>query len=188
MAVPVSLITCSGCGQDAEPYRYKRCHACHLKAKYAWNKANAGKVKASQRRTYEKTKQQVMEQVYAWRKANPDRAREIHRKAGAKYRANNVAKQLLKGARSRGKYEVTITEDDIVIPEFCPVLGIRLERAVGSRTGGPASPSLDRIDNTKDYVKGNVVVVSYRVNHLKNSATVEEMEKIVDFYRQLTRS
>lgn len=188
METPLPLIICSGCGQEAEAYHYKRCHACHLKAKYAWAKANADKVKASQRRAYEKTRQRVMEQVYAWRKANPDRARDIVRKAGAKYRANNVAKQLLKGARSRGKYEVAITEDDIVIPEFCPVLGIRLERAVGSRTAGPASPSLDRIDNTKGYVKGNVVVVSYRVNHLKNSATVEEMEKIVDFYRQLTRA
>ena len=37
-----------------------------------------------------------------------------------------------------------------------------------------AVPSIDRIDNTKGYVPGNVIVMSHRANKLKGDATKEE--------------
>jgi hypothetical protein len=61
------------------------------------------------------------------------------------------------------------------IPEFCPVFPwIRLEFRVGAERQDN-SPSLDRIDNTKGYVKGNVRIVSWRANRLKGNATDEEL-------------
>jgi hypothetical protein len=45
--------------------------------------------------------------------------------------------------------------------------------------------SLDRIDNTKGYVPGNVVVVSYRANRIKSDATAQELLRIARFYAQL---
>jgi len=44
-------------------------------------------------------------------------------------------------------------------------------------------PSVDRIDPTKGYIKGNVEVISWRANHLKNNATVEELEAIVNYMK-----
>lgn len=41
------------------------------------------------------------------------------------------------------------------------------------------SPSLDRLDSSKGYVKGNVRVISKRANQLKNNATVEEMRMVL---------
>lgn len=41
------------------------------------------------------------------------------------------------------------------------------------------SPSLDRIDSSKGYVKGNVRVISARANMLKNNATVEELTLVL---------
>lgn len=83
----------------------------------------------------------------------------------------------------------TITKDDIVIPEFCPVFGIRLETSpeVGR---SDASPSLDRIDNSEGYVKGNVIVVSWLANRIKSDATVEQLRIVTDFYgsRQATKA
>jgi hypothetical protein len=88
----------------------------------------------------------------------------------------NLAKQR---ARRNG-LAFDIDETDIIIPEFCPILGIKLERVRGyNRT---TSPSLDRIDNSKGYVKGNVVVVSYRANSIKQDATLDELKKVVRFY------
>ena len=42
-------------------------------------------------------------------------------------------------------------------------------------------PSLDRWDSAKGYVPGNVFVISYRANTLKNSATYEEILKVAKY-------
>jgi hypothetical protein len=85
------------------------------------------------------------------------------------------------GAKARG-LEFTITAADIVIPDLCPVLGIKLENCLGTGGRTDASVSLDRIDNSKGYVPGNVVVVSMRVNRIKSDATPDELKKIAAFY------
>ena len=66
------------------------------------------------------------------------------------------------------------------IPEVCPVLGIPVNRGgVGKKGGRPDSPSMDRIDPTKGYIKGNVRVISNRANTLKCNATVAELEAVL---------
>ena len=75
-----------------------------------------------------------------------------------------------------------IEVSDIVIPETCPVLGIPLFKGVGKQTRN--SPTLDRIDTTKGYVKGNVAVISLRANSLKQDATVEMLEKLIAYMKQ----
>lgn len=74
-----------------------------------------------------------------------------------------------KRQRERG-YEVNIDTSDIVIPPHCPILGIPL--IIGQYDN---SPTLDRIDNSRGYVKGNVQVISYRANRFKSDATFEEL-------------
>ena len=85
-------------------------------------------------------------------------------------------------ARKKG-LEHTLTTEDIQIPSHCPVLGIPIVVGVGKQTDN--SPSIDRIDNERGYVKENVIVVSWKANDLKGRATVEELEKIVSFYKKL---
>ena len=65
--------------------------------------------------------------------------------------------------------ECTISKEDIVIPEYCPLLDIPIHRC--ERGKGYNTPSLDRIDNTKGYIKGNVWVISKLANSLKNFPT-----------------
>ena len=79
---------------------------------------------------------------------------------------------------------VTITEDDLDVPEFCPVLGIRLDKHATKETRSTA-PSVDRIDNNIGYVPGNIVIVSLKANRIKNDATVEELEKVLNFYKEI---
>lgn len=98
---------------------------------------------------------------------------------------------LLRSLRSRAKnagLECTITRDDIVIPDVCPVLGIPL---VFGRGRGPGlaekdqRPSIDRIDNARGYTPDNVVVVSYRANRLKSDATIQELAALAAFYTRI---
>lgn len=86
---------------------------------------------------------------------------------------------MLSAAKHRAKRtgkEFSISITDIIIPEFCPVLGIRLNLENSGTL--PDSPSLDRIDSSKGYVQGNIRVISWRANKLKSDASLEEIEKI----------
>lgn len=74
-------------------------------------------------------------------------------------------------------FELTI--DDLPkIPEFCPVFPwIRLAYNVGQGRK-PNAVSLDRIDNTVGYTKGNVRFISDRANILRRDASTEELEHL----------
>ena len=47
------------------------------------------------------------------------------------------------------------------------------------------TPSIDRINPKKGYVKENIIVVSMKANRIKTDATVEEIRKVADFYEKL---
>ena len=70
---------------------------------------------------------------------------------------------------------------DIKIPSHCPVLGIPLIR--GGPRGSPNTPSLDRIKPRLGYIRGNVIVISWRANQIKSDATFAELKAIAEFYR-----
>ena len=97
----------------------------------------------------------------------------------SEYRKRHLNRNLHRAAKARSKkrgYEFELGYDDIVIPEFCPILGIPLQSGIKSGSGGNMnSPSLDRIDNTKGYIKGNVQVISHKANSMKFTATPEEL-------------
>lgn len=100
------------------------------------------------------------------------------------------AKQILPGLRYRAKktgMDFFITAADIPLPDICPVLGIPLS-LVACRTGNfqppDNSPSVDRIDNTKGYIPGNVAVISWRANKLKNDASLAEVSAIVRYMEE----
>ena len=98
---------------------------------------------------------------------------------GRKYRRNNHPLFLFNSAKSRSKkrrMDFNIEVSDIVIPEYCPILKVKLEYG-HSRYG----PTLDRIDPTKGYVKGNVWVISFKANSMKNDATPDELKLFAEW-------
>lgn len=110
--------------------------------------------------------------------------KEYNSEVSRKYRLNNPLTVLLSAAKRRAKnkgLKFTITKDDIVIPKQCPVLGIQLFQGKGKP--GDNSPSLDRINNSLGYIKGNVFIISHRANSIKRNATIEELEKIIEYMR-----
>ena len=85
---------------------------------------------------------------------------------------------LWKRAYDRAKkfgYPFNITEEDIVIPDVCPILEVPF--VFGSKGDYEYTPSLDRIVNSLGYVKGNIQVITKKANSMKNSATPEELKK-----------
>lgn len=89
---------------------------------------------------------------------------------------------ILANIKDRAKrlgLEFDLTHDDIIIPETCPVLGIPINPTAERMSDN--SPSVDRIDNTKGYIKGNVCVISMRANRLKSDSSIEEMALILEY-------
>ena len=99
----------------------------------------------------------------------------------ADYRIKHPERVLCSMAKRRAKekgLKFSIDETDIEIPIICPILGIPIVKVYtkGKNTGPtPNSPSLDRIDNSKGYVKDNVRVISHKANTMKHSATSEDL-------------
>ena len=92
----------------------------------------------------------------------------------------SLIKQLLRSAKQRAQdknLEFNIDISDITLPDICPLLEIPLDSHYGSAQDN--SYSIDRIDSTKGYIKGNVWVISKRANTLKNNATIEELSLLV---------
>ena len=71
--------------------------------------------------------------------------------------------------------EFSISVDDIVIPDVCPILGIQLNMNSGKPGAYKNSPSLDRIDNSKGYTPDNIQVISQLANAMKGAASDEEL-------------
>jgi hypothetical protein len=92
---------------------------------------------------------------------------------------------MLKRAQKRAVEKEILFDlcvDDIHIPEFCPILGIKLN--VG-KTQGPDdfSPSLDRIIPEKGYTKTNIKVISMRANRMKSNATIQDVENLLNYLK-----
>jgi len=106
-----------------------------------------------------------------------------------KWHRANTERKLLNHAQSRAKeHELpfNLELEDIIIPKYCPILGLKLERGIGKVIA--ESPSIDKINPTLGYVKGNIRVISFRANTLKNNATLDELKKIVQDAEYLASS
>lgn len=75
-------------------------------------------------------------------------------------------------AKKRG-IDFNITSKDLYLPKYCPILEIELNYYNTNQLDN--SPSVDRIDNTKGYIKGNVIIISSLANAMKNRASFDEL-------------
>ena len=64
-------------------------------------------------------------------------------------------------------------------PTHCPILGIELDYFNSFRSEN--SPSFDQLIPGNGYTKGNVRVISYRANRIKNDGTAAEHRAIADY-------
>lgn len=90
-----------------------------------------------------------------------------------------------KGRASRQGIEFDLLPEDVVIPLHCPVFGIPLLISEGRHTDN--SPSVDRVDSSRGYVRGNVEVISWKANRLKSNATPQELRRLADYYGKESR-
>lgn len=113
---------------------------------------------------------------------NSEDPKAYRRAQTAASRANNPVQYLLNQAKYRAKkegLEFSITLDELVIPDICPIFGIPLFFTPGRRSDN--SFSLDRKDNSKGYTKDNTRVISWKGNQYKGDMSIEEVKSLLKY-------
>ena len=133
----------------------------------------------------------ILRDLSHWKGKKPQGLQFTNSEYGDRWKHRNPEQYLVTIAKSRAKkrgIEFNITKNDIIIPTHCPILGIELKQNCKTGAGGKDnSYSLDRIDPTKGYIKGNVQVISHKANSMKFSATKEELLMFANWiYKEYT--
>lgn len=102
------------------------------------------------------------------------------------WRHRNPKWFLLHSARKRSikkGLDFDLVPDDVPdIPAICPIAFIPIyPRDDGRRGPCDNSPTLDRIDPTRGYIKGNVRVISHRGNRWKSEMTVDDVKRLLEY-------
>lgn len=167
---------------------------------------NKEKIKARAKEHYEENREAIIERACAWQRDN----REAHLKAVAKYEQDNPEVRLSVNKRYREKNKHTLDyrimhmcakaktrakkkgwdfdlDKDYIksiwpVDNLCPVYKTPF---VMCETNSNQNASLDRIDSSKGYVKGNVMVISWRANNLKSDASLHELEVLVEYLKRI---
>ena len=174
-------LTCYGKNRKYLRSDCKDCVAI-IKSKWYYEKGGKEKKTATNKKWYYEKGGQETSKKWYYEKGGKEKNSKRHRD----FRLNNPNAVLFRHARDRAKRKnipFDITVEDVIIPETCPVLGISLK--AGEKVVCNNSPSLDRIKPELGYVKGNIQVLSYRANTLKNNATIEELEKVLEHLKKM---
>lgn len=100
---------------------------------------------------------------------------------------SDIERKCLVRLKSRCKItgqDFNLEVGDLTFPTHCPVLGLELKYDNKGKGYKPDGYSVDKINPSLGYVKGNVRVISSRANLLKSNATVEELEKVLKDAKQ----
>lgn len=115
----------------------------------------------------------------------PEKLKELAKATAVRFRLNHPTKSMLTQAKIRAKLRnlpFNLDLEDLVVPEFCPILGIKLEFSYG-KGAKQNNPSIDRVDNLKGYTKDNIKIISRRANTYKSNLTVSQVETLLKYMR-----
>jgi hypothetical protein len=168
------------------------CLECNGVARREWEKNNPDKLKA------QKQRRNQQDRVKQSKRESYQSNREI---ILAKLKQQRTGKEgylktMLRGAKSRAKknnleFDIDLQYLQSVATDYCPVDGLPFdwERRLETNKSLPlATPSLDRIDSSKGYVKGNVKIIGWKWNAKKSNMNLDDLLLLVEYVRNATKS
>lgn len=166
-----------------------------------YTEKNRDQIRERQRKAYAKNpeKYNTRYETYGrqWYLRNRERIKESQKIYHAEHRRQMLQKlkgepasrilKICREARCRAKREGTDFEDPVIdylvslAPTVCPCCNGLLDYLSITRTG--ATPSIDRVNNTKGYTMGNVAIICWNCNSTKSDSSIEILEMLVAYMR-----
>lgn len=113
-----------------------------------------------------------------------------------KAKTKSLPEYYIRATRNRAKVknrEFNLEASDIekVIVKYCPILGLKMNYFAEGWTQNDTA-SIDRINNSKGYIKGNIHFISNLANSMKRNATPQQLIKFANWvlatYRKPSKS
>lgn len=177
----------------------RRCKECTKASVNQWRKQNLEKARKQRRKSYYNNREHALAYGEKWRQANPDKVKGYYeaRKDEFKQRRKGrdyFIKSMLKSAQNRAideqlPFDLTIEYLQEIATMHCPVTGDKLDwnrELEETSKRNSLVPSLDKIVPSRGYVKGNVAIISWRMNVLKSDMTTTELQQLLDYVRANT--
>jgi len=105
------------------------------------------------------------------------------RKTWAKYARKNAKRRALKKGLP---FDLTVAYIVSLMTDRCPVFGTEF-KWVGNGSMLPTSANLDRIDPTKGYVEGNLIIISSKANYIKSAYKAADLYKVADWLYEIEK-
>ena len=162
--------------------RYRAAHPDRAREslKKSYDK-HAGERREVAKKYYREHAQERLAYNNSWVARNP--TKRVANYERFRYREENRINVLIKDAARRAQRK-GLEFDGLaclqgLTPESCPYCKITFDYTRrGMKLRGPG-PSIDRIDNTKGYVEGNVQIICFRCNALKNNTPVRCLPNVI---------
>ena len=165
-----------------------------------FRKSNKEKIKNRQKKYREKNKESISAGNKKYWQANKKRIGgeysydKVARRRREKYREDRstmhfILYNLIRHAKSRARknnlpFDLTVEWLEGVIVTHCPItlqpIDWLKEQVVDGKVG-PNSPSIDKVIPALGYVQSNCAIISHRANFIKNSGTVDEHRRVVQY-------
>jgi hypothetical protein len=146
-----------------------------MNKKRIWARQNPDKSTAWERAGHA-SEEAYKEYQKAYYKKNKERI--LQKKKEDKF--NYILNHSKKRAKEKG-LEHTIDREylESIYTDTCPIFNVKF---IYSNKLNDWSMTLDRIDPTKGYIKGNVQFLSSKANRMKSNATHEEIIKFCEYF------
>ena len=170
--------------KEAHREQVREAGRLYQRTRYAIDPAYVTRSRQSSKEWREQNPERVKERYKEWAKRNPG----YHTEWNRRNRLKNPKLYLWRSVRNRAKQDGILFDlkvEDIEVPEFCPVLGMKMN--VGGSGFADNTASIDRVIPELGYVKHNIRVISIRANAIKRNATPDELRKVADYAEREVR-
>ena len=173
-----------------------RCKQCEQKRAREYRENNPERRKESKEKYYNANREKLIETSLKRYRENRE---EILLLAKQKRTGKSgYLKSMLACAKARARqkgwdFDIDLDYLELIATDFCPVDGARFDwdrEREGVKDGQSAcyvTPSLDRIDSTKGYVKGNLRIIGFKWNAWKSNMQLNDLMFLVEYVRSVTK-